>query len=92
MAGGAGPGSPGCRGGIGLLANRLSLPIVPMRIDGLYELKRSGRKRAGAGEITVTVGEPVRFPPDSDPAMMAEVLQKKVAALKVADQDSEEAR
>ncbi len=78
-----------CRGGIGLLANRLSLPIVPMRIDGLYELKRSGRKRARPGAITVTVGEPVRFPPDSDPAMIAGALQKKVAALKVADQNEE---
>jgi len=31
-----------------LLAARLDIPVVPMRIDGLWEMKLSGRKIARA--------------------------------------------
>ena len=30
------------RAGIGLLAQNLGIPILPMRIDGLYVLKQAG--------------------------------------------------
>ena len=51
--------------GIGLLAARLDIPVVPMRIDGLYEMKLSGRKIARPGELKVTVGKPMRFTPET---------------------------
>ncbi|MBZ5729343.1 MAG: AMP-binding protein [Acidobacteriia bacterium] len=69
------------RAGIGLLANNLRIPIVPMRIDGLFELKQAGKKFALPHAITVTIGQPVRFDPDSDPAWIARELQKKVQEL-----------
>jgi long-chain acyl-CoA synthetase len=47
--------------GIGLLAARLDIPVVPMRIDGLWEMKQSGRKIARPGELTVMVGKLMRF-------------------------------
>ena len=34
------------RSGIGLLASRLNVPVVPMRIHGLFDMKLSGRKIA----------------------------------------------
>src|SRR5208282_2609426 len=37
------------RAGIGLLAKRLDLPVVPLRIDGLYELARAHRRFAPPG-------------------------------------------
>ncbi len=49
------------RSGIGMLAARLDVPVVPMRIDGLYEMKMAGRKIARPGELTVVVGRPMRF-------------------------------
>ena len=67
--------------GIGLLANNLKIPIVPMRIDGLFELKQAGKHFARPGKIRVTIGVPVTFPPDTDPQQIAEQLQKTVEAL-----------
>lgn len=69
------------RSGIGLLANRLGVPILPMRIDGLFDLKQARRRYARPGTIKVTVGEPVRFPPDTDPEEIARTLEETVSAL-----------
>ncbi len=69
------------RAGIGLLANNLGMPIVPMRIDGLFELKQAGKKFARPGQVRVKVGAPVRFPPASDPEWITRELQRRVAEL-----------
>jgi long-chain acyl-CoA synthetase len=53
------------RSGIGMLAARLDIPVVPMRIDGLYEMKMAGHKIARRGELTVVIGKPMRFSPDT---------------------------
>jgi long-chain acyl-CoA synthetase len=69
------------RTGIGLLANNLQISILPMRIDGLFELKRAGKKFARPGQVKVRIGAPIRFTPGSDPEWIARELQKKVAQL-----------
>jgi len=69
------------RDGIGILANSLKIPVVPLRIDGLYEVKRAGRKLAWPGNVRVRIGKPVEFPPESDPVWIARELQKKVEQL-----------
>jgi long-chain acyl-CoA synthetase len=69
------------RSGIGLLAHNLRIPVVPMRIDGLFELKREGKKFARPYQITVKIGAPIRFPTDSDPQWIARELQRKVEEL-----------
>ena len=53
--------------GIGLLAENLRLPIIPMRLDGVWQMKREGRRFAHFGEITVRIGAPVSFPPKRPP-------------------------
>jgi long-chain acyl-CoA synthetase len=67
--------------GIGLLAKKLSVPIIPARIDGLYELKKARKRFARSGQIRVTIGEPVSFPHDDDPASITRELEKLVASL-----------
>ena len=67
--------------GVGLLANNLRIPVLPMRIDGLYEIKKAGRKLAAPGRIQVHIGKPVQFPTESDPAQIAKKLQEMVAGL-----------
>jgi long-chain acyl-CoA synthetase len=67
--------------GAGLLANNLAIPIVPMRIDGLFELKKAGKKIARPGQIQIKIGSPVRFPVDSDPRWIASQLQKQIEDL-----------
>jgi long-chain acyl-CoA synthetase len=69
------------RAGVGLLANNLAIPIVPLRIDGLFELKKAKKKFARSGRIKVKIGAPVRFPPDSAPHWIAAELQEVVENL-----------
>src|SRR5580693_996458 len=69
------------RAGIGLLANNLQIPIVPMRIDGLFDLKQAGKKFTRPGQVKVKIGAPVQFEPASDPERTARELQKIVEEL-----------
>ena len=67
------------RTGIGLLAESLRVPIVPMRLDGVWQMKREHRRFARFGEITVHIAKPVTFPPGTPPAEIAEQLQSLVS-------------
>jgi long-chain acyl-CoA synthetase len=69
------------RAGIGLLAENLGIPVLPMRIDGLFEVKQAGKKFAKPRTISVRIGEPINFPPGTDPQKIASDLQKAVEAL-----------
>jgi long-chain acyl-CoA synthetase len=69
------------RTGVGLLANNLRIPILPMRIDGLFEIKSAGKKFAAPGKIQVRIGKPMQFAPESDPEEIARALQKAVEDL-----------
>jgi long-chain acyl-CoA synthetase len=68
--------------GIGLLAKQLNVPIVPARIDGLFDLKRARKKFARRGQLTVTIGEPVSFSRGADPGTIATGLHSRVASLR----------
>jgi Long-chain acyl-CoA synthetases (AMP-forming) len=67
--------------GIGLLAGSLRLPIVPMRLDGVWQMKRERRRFAQLGEITVHIGTPITFPPDTAAAEVARQLESLVKGL-----------
>jgi long-chain acyl-CoA synthetase len=67
--------------GIGLLAENLGVPILPMRLDGVWRMKREHRRLARFGELTVRIGAPVTFPPGKPPEEIARALESLVAAL-----------
>ncbi|HUO17615.1 MAG TPA: lysophospholipid acyltransferase family protein, partial [Verrucomicrobiae bacterium] len=69
------------RSGIGLLAENLGIPVLPMRIDGLFEVKQSGRKFAAPWKIHVKIGEPRRFAAGKKPEEIAAELQNAVESL-----------
>jgi len=69
------------RTGVGLLANNLRIPILPMRIDGLFEIKKAGKKFAAPGKIQVRIGKPVQFAPETAPEEIARALQQAVSIL-----------
>jgi long-chain acyl-CoA synthetase len=69
------------RAGIGLLATNLNVPVVPIRIDGLFELKKARKKLARPGTVRVTIGAPMRFDSGADPFKIARDLETRVAAL-----------
>ncbi len=69
------------RAGIGLLAENFDIPVLPMRIDGLFEVKQSGRRFAAPWKIAVRIGVPMKFPPGSDAQKIAAELQEAVQKL-----------
>jgi long-chain acyl-CoA synthetase len=69
------------RAGIGLLAVNLGIPVLPVRILGLFEVKQAGRKFAAPWKIIVRIGQPIKFEPGTAPDEIARRLQEKVNAL-----------
>jgi long-chain acyl-CoA synthetase len=74
------------RGGIGLLATNLRLPVVPVRIDGLWDLAQARianpwlrLKRVPKGSVKVMIGEPVTFAADAEE--IARELEERVKEL-----------
>lgn len=67
--------------GVGLLAKNLDVPIVPVKIDGLYEVKNEGRRLAAPDQIRVTIGEPIIISNDNEPASITKLLEQRVASL-----------
>jgi long-chain acyl-CoA synthetase len=69
------------RTGIGLLAARLGVPVVPVRLGGIFELKAAGKRRARPGWIKVSIGPPVRFGETDAPETIARDLERRVGGL-----------
>jgi long-chain acyl-CoA synthetase len=69
------------RTGIGLLASNLRVPVLPLRIEGLFDLKRAGKRIAAPGKIQIRIGKPVQFALETPPEIIAGELQKKVEDL-----------
>jgi long-chain acyl-CoA synthetase len=69
------------RSGIGLLAKQLDIPVVPVHLAGLYELKRNGRIFSRPGRVKVVVGKPIRFASHQDANGIARELERRVRDL-----------
>jgi long-chain acyl-CoA synthetase len=69
------------RSGIGLLAKHLNIPIVPMYLQGLFEMKQHERIFARPGHVQVTIGSPVRFESDLDANKITRELERRVREL-----------
>src|SRR5712664_3637725 len=67
--------------GIGVLAENLRIPIVPVRLDGVWQMRRQGRRLAHSGEITVRIGAPITFPPEATANEIARSLESAVRSL-----------
>ena len=67
--------------GIGVLAENLRIPIVPIRMDGVWQMKQEGRRLARIGEITVRIGAPVSFKVETSADEIASSLQSLVGSL-----------
>src|SRR6202043_1926960 len=69
------------RAGVGLLASNLKVPVVPIRVDGAYEIREAHSRFNRPGRIRVHIGKPMEFPAGSDPQQIARDLERRVAAL-----------
>jgi long-chain acyl-CoA synthetase len=69
------------RGGIGLLAKRLRVPVLPIYLDGMFELKAAGKRWARPGQIKVSIGAPKNFKDSESPEEIARELEARVRSL-----------
>jgi long-chain acyl-CoA synthetase len=72
--------------GIGLLAAGLNAPVVPINVDGLFELRQRRRRSLWAfmlrpGRVSVTVGTALRFGTGEDAGEITMKLEQAVADL-----------
>lgn len=65
------------KAGIGVLAQALDVPVVPVKLEGLYELKRRQQYFANPGMVRVVIGKPVTFDRDATPAFIAQELERR---------------
>ena len=66
------------RSGIGLLAQQLNAPVVPFRLDGVYELAQQRKHIAKRGELMINIGEPVHYSADDDAEEITRDLEARV--------------
>lgn len=69
------------KSGIGKLAADLSVPVVPIRLDGLFDLKQRRKRFVRPGTVSVTFGEPVQFQAGQTPDEITRVLEARVRDL-----------
>ncbi|HYJ90898.1 MAG TPA: lysophospholipid acyltransferase family protein, partial [Pyrinomonadaceae bacterium] len=70
------------KSGVGLLANGLEAPIVPVSITGLYELRHAGQRGwAPPGKVTITFGKPIPYDPDKRPVEITQQLEDQIRKL-----------
>jgi long-chain acyl-CoA synthetase len=61
------------RPGIGMIASRLAVPVVPVRLDGLDQVLPVGWRMARPGRVRVAFGAPLRLAGDNYEELAAQV-------------------
>jgi len=69
------------RSGIGLLAEQLGVPVVPVGIAGTHALWPKGAKQPRRGTVHVHIGNPMDIPPDADRDELMILLEQSVSSL-----------
>ena len=64
------------RAGIGLLASELNVPVIPIMLRGLFELKKKRQFFVRPGRVSITFGEPIKFAHGLTPAEITEELDR----------------
>lgn len=68
------------RGGVGMIASRLDVPVVPVRLDGLDEVLHTTWRMARPGRVRVAFGAPMQLRGE-DYADLARQVQEAVRQL-----------
>jgi long-chain acyl-CoA synthetase len=69
------------KGGIGLIARAMQVPVVPVALSGCYQALPKGRRLPRPARIRVAFGEPCLPPFRDEPAAIAAHLERAVRAL-----------
>jgi long-chain acyl-CoA synthetase len=66
------------RAGIGLLASELNVPVIPIMLEGLFELKQKRQFFVRPGTVSVTFGEPIELSPKLTPTEITKELELRL--------------
>ena len=64
------------KAGLGLLASDLKIPVVPIMLRGLFEVKQRKQRFVKPGKVSVTFHEPITFPVHETPAAITSELDR----------------
>jgi 1-acyl-sn-glycerol-3-phosphate acyltransferase len=70
------------KAGPAILAVSKGVPVIPLYFEGLREIRAVGSREMQPGPVTVMIGEPVRFAPDTDIGEATRTLYKAVDSLR----------
>ncbi len=70
------------RTGTGLLISKLNAPVLPLRIDGLWELKQANKHFARPSQVSLAIGEPLKYSAQNKPEEITRDLEERVKALR----------
>jgi long-chain acyl-CoA synthetase len=70
------------RPGIGMMAVQLRVPIIPICIDGLFDLYSRHDRWPKRGSVWVSIGRPIEIPAGTSYAAAAEKVQQAVEDLR----------
>ena len=63
------------KSGIGLLASELNVPVIPIRLRGLFELKQRRQFFVRPGTVSVTFGDPIQFSREANAVKITKQLE-----------------
>ena len=69
------------KAGIGLLASELNIPVIPIMLRGLFELKQQRQYFVRSGAVSITFGDPIEFSSENTPADITSELEQRLRAL-----------
>jgi len=69
------------RSGIGLLAQQAEVDVLPVALVGFDQALQRGKRWFHAGLVTVRVGDPIPYDPQSSPDQTTQRLQAAMAKL-----------
>jgi long-chain acyl-CoA synthetase len=69
------------RSGIGLLAQQAEADVLPVALVGLEQIIKTGGRWIHSRQVSVRVGEPIPYDPDSTPDQTTQRLQAAMAKL-----------
>lgn len=69
------------KAGIGLLASELNIPVIPIMLRGLFELKQRRQYFVRPGTVSVTFGDPIKFSAEDTPTNITRELERCLKTL-----------
>ena len=69
------------KAGIGILASELNVPVVPIMLRGLFEVKQRRQYFVRPGTVSVTFGDPIEFSREHTAAEITRELELRLRSL-----------